>query len=82
MRGRKKKNHLIIEIVAIETENAKGNTEVFLTVMTLLILVETQLMPLVLLKLPQTISATLQNKGLNKSFPKVEQKLRECFPKY
>ena len=45
-----KKKSLIIENVAIQTENAKGNVEVFLTVMTLLMLVETQLIKL--LRLP------------------------------
>ena len=37
---------------------------------------------LVLLKLPQTILTILLNKGLIKSYLKVEQKWKECFPKY
>ena len=83
----KKKKTLLLKTMQYKPKTINGNVEVFLIIMALLMLVETQLikllrLPLVLLKLPQTILTTLQNKGSIKSFPKVEQKLKRCFPKY
>ena len=85
-RQKSTRKNLIIENDAVQTENAKGNVEVFLIVMTLFRPVETQLikvlrLPLVLLKLPQTKLTTLRNKRSIKSFPKLEQKWKGCFPK-
>ena len=87
MAKNKKKKNLIIGNVPIQAKDAKGNVEVSLIVMILLMRVETQLIKLLRLylmpsKLPQTILTILLNKGLIKSFLKVEQKWKECFPKY
>ena len=83
----KKKKTLLLKTTQYRLKMQKGNVEVFLIVMTLFIQVETQLMKLlrlhlVLSKLQQMILIILQNKGSIKSFPKVGQKWRECFPKY
>ena len=83
----KKKKTLLLKTMQYKPKKINRNVEVFLIIMALLMLVETQLikllrLPLVLLKLPQTILTTLQNKGSIKSFPKVEQKWKGCFPKY
>ena len=83
----KKKEGLIIENHDVQTEEARGNVVVFLTVMTLPMLAETllikqQRLPLALSKLLQTTSTRLQSNRSIKLFQKVVQKWRECFPKY
>ena len=81
-----KKTPFIIKNI-VQVEDPKRQREGFLNHYDFAYLVETQLikllrLPLVLLKLSQTISPILQNKGLTKSFPKGDQKWKECSLKY
>ena len=78
MTKNKKKKGLIIENHDVQTEDARGNVEVFLTVMTLPMPAETLFIRhsrllMVLSKLLQMTSTRLQSKGSIKLFQKVVQ---------